>query len=162
MNKKMLVAMIATGSIVVAGFVTAGAAFASEETFQPMMQRFAERLGVTTEVAQQAWDETHEEMQVERLDRAVENERITESQKAEIIAKQEEVKAALDKLRSQDPIDRDAIHDVMEETREWAEENDIPAGMVVGGGMMGRGGRGGMGGMREGQMGLNGDCGCVK
>ncbi len=158
MNKKMMVAVIATGSIVVAGFVTATTAFASEDAYKPMMQRFAERLGVTTEQAQEAWDETHSEMQTERLDNAVESELITEEQKAIILEKQEEVKAELDALRSEDPIDHDAVHEVMEETKDWADENDIPAGMVNGGGMKGRGGHGGMGGEGDGDGLHDGSC----
>lgn len=165
MNKKYLLAA-AIPVIALAGFGVTRVA-AAEGGYSSFAERLAEKLGVSVESVETALDETRAEGREEHLDRAVENGVLTEDQKVLVEQKSEEVKSEIDAIRESDMTleeQRDAMHEVMDSTRTWAEENDIPAGMVNGGGMMGRGARGGikgegMGGFGGEGMGLgNGEC----
>jgi len=128
MNKKFLTPFLATGLIVLGGFAFAGDTLASEESFKPMFNRFAERLGITTQEAQEAWDMSREEVLQEKLNSL----ELTEEQKADILTKREEFKTRLDELRNEEPRDCEEMHSLMGEINQWAEENNVPPGFVKG------------------------------
>ena len=62
----------------------------------------------------------------ERLDELVEDEKITEDQKEAILDKKEELQTFKEDLEDMTISEaRDAMKDIHEELRDWAEENDI-------------------------------------
>lgn len=161
MNKKLLTVITVTGAIAVGGIFLASSVFAADTVGSTFAERLAAKLGLTTEAVQTALDETRDEVRTDRLDNAVEDGTITEEQKALILEKQTEIESKIEEINNKELTSeerRTEMKSLMDEVKTWTEENDIPAGLVNGGGMMGKGGHGGMGeGMMRGEGG-NGEC----
>jgi hypothetical protein len=125
--------------------------------------KLVERFGLNQEEVEQVFDEVeeehHAEMQAqheERLNTLVEEGKITEEQKAAIIAKQEEMRqereANMGSRKDLTPEERKAeMEEHRNEMQAWADENGIDLSLIGGlGGRKGMGGKGGVG---------PGDCG---
>ncbi len=96
---------------------------------------------------EQVFEDTHDQMISSRLDKAVADGRITAEQKTLILNKMDEVQAKMDEINNQEMTAterRDALENLHDELRDWADENDIPLMFLMGngrgiGGMMDRG-----------------------
>lgn len=102
-------------------------------TFPSIVQRLVERFnlneGEVQAVVDEFREEKHAEMQaklVEKLDAAVADGKLTETQKDAILAKEEEMRAKHEELRDLEPEERrEAMRELREEMRAWAEENGL-------------------------------------
>jgi len=167
MNKKLLI--LALGLVLVGGVgLTAVRADAhgAQGNHETIIQKLVERFGLNQEEVEQVFAEVREEHHVEmqaqheeRLNSLVADGKITEEQKAAIIAKQEEMRQNKEANMGQwKDLDPEARRAKMEEHRSqmqaWADENGIDPSLI--GGLGGRKGMVGKGRMRP------GDCDCVK
>ncbi len=170
MNKKHLIPIgVLAGTLVLTGIygVNTVSAATDANNLPPMVQRMAEKFNLNKDEVVKFVDEDLANMQAERkadfeskLSESVTAGKITEAQKAAIIAKHDELDAKRDALRDERTDDREAFRDQMEALRtemtdflksQGVDESIMPepkgprGGM--GGGMMGEG-RGGFGGGR--------------
>lgn len=156
-NKRYVLAALSTiailGSVSAVGAATVSAS-STESEYPPIIEKLAEKLGLDQNQVQAAFDEVRQEQKEARLDEAVEDGDITEDQKDQILAKQDEMQTAIDEINDQEltaDARREAIQTIREDVRNWADENDIPTYLIGIGGSDGIGGPGGMGmGMRRG------------
>ncbi|MBN1299036.1 MAG: hypothetical protein JW997_05055 [Actinobacteria bacterium] len=108
----------------------------SEETGimqESMIEKFAQRFGLDEEEIYEFFEEIRDERKAladerlkERLDELVEEGQITEAQKDAIIAKLgelKEFKSSLEDMKVSEA--RQAIKEMREDLKDWAEENDI-------------------------------------
>jgi hypothetical protein len=139
-NKAILsVASIATlGTIGFVGLTGTGMvqAQANENEYPLIIQKLAEKFGVEASEVQNVFEETKDQLFVDRLTEAVENGDITEDQKSLIIEKQAEFETRREEIDNQSLTAaerRDAMQTLHEEMRNWAEENGIDMHFLMGG-----------------------------
>lgn len=146
-TKTITVALILGALAVVALFGT-GLVFAAEDDgFPPIVQKLAERFGLDAGEVNDVFVGEHEarrdsmmDRQKERLDKAVEDGKLTEAQKKELIEKLDEMHQNKSDLKGSGPQAHfEAMGEAKEDLRTWAEENDIELSEVLDCGQ--RGGR---------------------
>ena len=105
-----------------------------------IIQNLAEKFGVSEDEVASVFEDTKAERETERLDKAVEEGTITEEQKNQIIAKQEEVEAKINEIDDSSMTSderQEAMQTLHEELRTWADDNDIALFLVDSRGKMG-------------------------
>jgi len=140
-----VVASLAAG-LALLGLLGTGTAIAAttqsdNSEYSSIIQNLSEKFGLSEADIQTVFDETRQEQREAGLDKAVEAGTITEEQKQLILDKEDEIQTQIDEINSEKLTADErqtAMRDIMEETRTWADENDIPM-MLLHGGMMGRG-----------------------
>lgn len=160
-NKVAVVALATIATVGLGGYLGASAVMADDLT-PPMTlsERIAEAFNLNQDEVDAVLQADRDERETLRLEHAVENGVITEDQIAVINAKRDEFQADMDDINSQElTVDErhDAVQALMDEYSIWADENNIPVGMVAGGPKgMGSGMGGGMKGSNGQGMGGNG------
>jgi len=122
--------------------------------YPDLIKNLAAKFNADPAEVEQVFEDTHDQMIESRLDTAVAEGKITADQKTLIINKMEEFQTKIDEINDQELTAterRDALENLHEEVRDWADKNDIPLmylmvnGRGMNGGMMDRGMvRGGM------------------
>jgi len=126
-------ALLSIGGVACVGEINAQASEETETGYPLLVERFAERFDLDQDEIMDFFDELKEERMAdaedrfeERLDELVEDEKITEDQKEAILDKKEELKTFKENLGDMTISEaREAMKDIHEELRDWAEENDI-------------------------------------
>lgn len=151
-NKIAILSVIAV--ITVTGVGLLGISQVSAETidgaYSKIVQNIADKFNLDPEEVQQVFKETREEAFSDRLDKEVEDGNITEAQKQLIIDKISEHKVAIEEINNLSLTfseRQEKMEALREEIKTWADENDIPLRLLIGGGKMERGD--GMGRMME-------------
>lgn len=98
-----------------------------------LVERFAERFDLDPDEVMKFLEELKEERIAnaeekfeERLDELVEDEKITDDQKDAILEKKEELAEFKEELKDMTLVEaKEAIKDMQEDLREWAEDNDL-------------------------------------
>jgi len=134
--------------IAIMAVTSAGIAGAQSFGNPDIVQKLAERFGLNVEEVQRVFDQQRDERMQQaqekmndRLEEFEQEGRITEDQKNQILAKQEEVQSQILDLGDLSPEERkEKMSQIKTDLRDWAEENgiDIPLGL----GIMGPMGRG--------------------
>lgn len=129
-----------------------------------LVKAITEKFGLNQAEVQQVFEEHHTQMQQQhqadeatRLSQAVTDGKLTQDQADKITAKRAELQAQREsdktKFESMSDSERQAAMKAkMDELKQWATDNNIPAGYLPFGG--GRGGHGGPGGMHKGMGGM--------
>ncbi len=99
----------------------------------PILERIAEKFDLDIDEVKDFLEELKEERRAgakerfeERLDGLVEDGKITDDQKGAILEKKEEIEAFREELEDMKVSQaREAIKEMKEELRDWAEENDL-------------------------------------
>lgn len=137
MNKKLILPIAVLAIAGAALFGTSAYAQSSQNGYGNMTQKLAQKLGIEESKVQAAFDEIkvehHKNMEQklnERLDQAVEDGKLTQEQKALILAKHAELQQQRESEREQvqnmTPEERKAfMENRREEMAQWAEENGI-------------------------------------
>ena len=148
---------IALAGLTVLALGVTGALYASKveaadatTSYPAIVQAIAEKFNLNADEVHTVFVEDRQARTAERLDEAVANGDITETQKALIAEKQAELEAKREELRDSDLTieeHREQMQTDMDELRAWAEENDIPMNLLNGKGRgmgegMGNGGQG--------------------
>jgi hypothetical protein len=137
--KKPLLVMGAVASVGVAGL--AGSHAVSAATSSPhdsLVDRIASKFNLNKDEVAKVFEEEkavhHAEMQQkmeERLDTAVADGKITEEQKAKILAKLEELRKGHELWKDKTPEERhNAKLELHQGLEQWAEDNDIPLDLL--------------------------------
>jgi len=140
MNKKIMLSVL-SAALVGAGLLTVNQVSAQEATINPhdsLIQRLGGKFGLNETKVKQVFKEVHEARHAEmskhmedRLSQAVNDRKLTEEQKQNILAKHEEMKAnreqTMESFKKMTKAERrTAIKTKHQELRTWAEDNDIP------------------------------------
>ncbi|MBP9819155.1 hypothetical protein KBC79_00250 [Candidatus Woesebacteria bacterium] len=162
MNRHLIIPVLAVTVAGLAGVAAWGVSQASAQEGSPhsiIVQRVAERFGVSESDVQIVFDEIRKEHQSEmqkkfdeQLSEAVSNGKLTEEQKQLILAKHKEMAAARESeretVRSMSPEDRKQhFESNFNELKEWADSNNIDISFLRF--KLGKGGHGGRGFHRE-------------
>ena len=126
-------ALLSIGGVACVGEINAQASEETESEYPLLVERFAQKFDLDQDEIMDFLDELKEERIAdaedrfeERLDELVEDEKITENQKEAILDKKEEFKTFKEGLEDMTISEaREAMKDIHEELRDWAEENDI-------------------------------------
>lgn len=136
-QKIAVVALATVATLGVGGYLASTAVNAADSTTRiTIAEKIAEKFNLNQDEVEAVFTQDREERETSRLEHAVENGVITEDQVSAIEAKQEEFRADMDDLNAQELTTEerhDAVKALMDEYSTWAEENDIPVGMVAGG-----------------------------
>ena len=133
--KKPLLVLGAVAGVSLASVAGAGAvSAATSSTGDSLIDRIATKFNLDKEEVAQVFEEEreakHADMQQKlekRLDNAVKNGKLTEGQKAKIVAKFEELRERREQWKGKTPEERrDAMQKLHNELKRWAEDNDIP------------------------------------
>jgi hypothetical protein len=104
-----------------------------ESDYPLIVEQLAEKLDLEPEEVFKAFEDINKERKEEfqkgfghKLDGAVEEGYITKEQKDALVAKKEEVSEQLQQIKDLPPDERkEALKDIADDLKEWAEENDI-------------------------------------
>ena len=126
-------ALLSIGGVACVGEINAQASEETESEYPLLVERFAERFDLDQDEVIDFLDELKEERIAdakdrfeERLDELVEDEKITEDQKEAILDKKEELQTFKEDLEDMTISEaREAMEDIHEELRDWAEKKDI-------------------------------------
>lgn len=147
-NKLATVALVGAGVLALGGVAgTTVLAATTDGEYPTIIQNLATKFGLDPEAVQDVFQETRQQKFTEKLDELVADGEITEEQKSMITAKHAQLMADIDAVREQgldEEAEREAIRDLHEAYRDWAEENDIDLpmkGMRDGRGLRGEFGR---------------------
>lgn len=132
--KKSLLAVGAASAIGLASAAGVVSAAANTSARTDLVDKIAQRFSLNRDDVQKVFDEnraTHEaEMQQnmqDRLTQAVKDGKITEDQKAKILAKADEMKTFMDTLKDKTAEERKtAMENKRNELEQWAKDNNIP------------------------------------
>lgn len=133
---KPLIAAIVTTSVGAAALLGIGIASADDTNpATSLIDRITERFSLNRDDVQAVFDEFHEERQAEHqqkmeehLQTAVDAGKITAEQRDLILQKMQEVQAQRESFKDLEPEARqEAMKNLHEELKTWAEENNIPA-----------------------------------
>jgi hypothetical protein len=154
-KKNTIIAMSVTaltvlGLIGTVGYYGISNVFASDSGNHgsQLIQNIASTFGLDESAVKAVFDSTRTQERDLMLTQAVTEGTISEEQKNLIIAKEKETQTAINAIESQNLTDSEKqtqIKAVRDAERAWMTENNIPDGVMVGGGH----GRGGMNGGRE-------------
>ena len=149
MNTRTKLYAAGAGTIVgLAAFAGVASAQAAPNTSitdkQTLVDKIASTFNLNKDDVQKVFDEdraTHEaefqQVMEDRLDQAVTDGKITSDQKAQILAKQQEMKAYMESLKDKTETERrELMKAKMDEMKQWAEDNNlsgIPFVMGIGG-----------------------------
>ena len=154
-KKTILIAGIVVVAVAVMGMASLGiAATQGTESYPPIVQKLAEKFNLKPADVNAVFEEERTERRAEHRQRyedllaqAVKDGKITEKQKTAIIAKQAELREAMDGLRDLAPEERRAAMEKQRtELETWAKDNDIDLRYLMMGGRGFKHGRGGFGG----------------
>jgi len=126
-------ALLSVGGVACIGEINAQADEGTESGYPLLIEKFAERFDLDPDKIHDFFNELKEERVAdaedrfeEKLDELVEDEKITEDQKEAIIDKKEELRTFREELEDMTISEaREAMKDIHEELKDWAEENDI-------------------------------------
>lgn len=124
-NKKVIIASVALGVLLLAAVVGAGAAVAkSTSSYPPIVQKLADKFNANPDevkgVFEQAREERRQEAQArfeEQLNKAVEDGKITKEQKEVILKKEAEIQKK-----------QEEVQELRQELKTWVDENNIDLG----------------------------------
>lgn len=154
-KKTIIIAGIVVVAVAVMGMASLGiAATQGTDSYPPIVQKLAEKFNLKPADVNAVFDEERTERQAQHqqryedlLDKAVEAGKITEKQKTAIIAKNAELREAMEGLRDLAPEEKRAAMDKQKtELATWAKDNDIDMRYLMMGGKGFKHGRGGFGG----------------
>jgi hypothetical protein len=119
-----------------------------------LVQRIAERFSLNQDEVQVVFDEFKDERQAEhrakleeRLQKAVDEGKLTTEQRDAILVKMDEMKTFMESLKDKTPEERkEALKQKHAELKQWAEDNNIPEGFRMFFGPHGKPGHRGPGG----------------
>ena len=126
-------ALLSVGGVACVGEINAQADEGTESGYPLLVEKFAERFDLDPDEIHDFFNELKEERVAdaedrfeEKLDELVEDEKITEDQKEAILDKKEELRTFREELEDMTISEaREAMKDIHEELKDWAEENDI-------------------------------------
>ena len=126
-------ALLSIGGVACVGEINAQASEETKSEYPLLVERFAQKFDLDKDEIMDFLDELKEERIAdaedrfeERLDELVEDEKITGDQKEAILNKKEELKTFKEDMEDMTISEaREAIKDMHEELRDWAEENDL-------------------------------------
>jgi len=126
-------ALLSIGGVACVGEINAQASEEDETGYPLFVERFAQKFDLDQDEIMDFLDELKEEKRAdgeerfeERLDELVEDEKITGDQEEAILDKKEELKTFKEGLEDMTISEaREAMKDIHEELRDWAEENDL-------------------------------------
>ena len=109
--------------------------------YTSIVQRIAERFGVSEDEVQQVFDEVHADHRTQKqenftasLDESVASGDLTDTQAQLILDKKEDMIAFHESLKDMSPEEKqEAFQNHKEELKQWAEENDINTNELFGG-----------------------------
>jgi molecular chaperone DnaK (HSP70) len=165
--KKTLILSAATLTVAAGTLLGIGMAQADEtdlaDARPSLVQRIAEKFNLNQDEVQVVFDEFKGERQAEhrakleeRLQKAVDEGKLTAEQRDAMLAKMDEMKNFMESLKDKTPEERkDALEQKHAELKKWAEDNDIPEGFRMFFGPHGKPGHRGPQG--HGPMGPSGD-----
>lgn len=135
-KKPLLVigAVTGIGLAGIAGLGVASAATNNSSGKDSIIDRIATRFNLNKDEVEAVFEEERAARETqrqqnleERLTKAVEDGKLTEEQKAKILAKLEELRAAREEWKDKTPEERhEAKHELHEELTQWAEDHDVP------------------------------------
>ena len=145
LSKKSLVAAFAIASVAGASvFATSAFAHSDLNAADSLASKIATKFNLDQAEVKDALDEFREEQRAEfeakfnaRLDQAVTDGDLTQEQKDMILAKRDEVKPRLDEIRDIENKEerQQAMKELRDELKTWAEDNDIPLRWLGGAGI---------------------------
>jgi len=136
MKKKIFISsVVMTGLLAIGAIGVLPAAAQESTTYPPIIQRLADRFGLSVEEIEEVFNEERAEHHAQmlqnfedRLSEAVTDGSITEDQKQAILEKHEELQAKMEELRSQN-LTPEEMHEEMrsyhEELKTWTESQGI-------------------------------------
>jgi len=153
--RKTKLALVVTGGVLLVATTVAGGVFALNNVsalingeYPTIVENIATKFNLNPSEVEQVFESTRIQERTERLSQAVVDGDITEAQKNLILEKENEFRASIEKINSQE-LTADARHEAIQNLRsdliDWAEENDIPTKYIMMGGMNGMGKGMGMG-----------------
>ena len=124
MKKKLvLLLIVAALGLGLIGYVSA------EQMSFP--ERLAQRFNLNPDEVKTFLREDRAQMEEQKMNKMVENGRITEEQKEMILDKKEEMREEFEALKDLEPEEnKERIRELKQEYKEWAEENEIPLGFL--------------------------------
>lgn len=135
-NRKTLITVAAVTALALGGIASMGSVLAATDERKPdsLVSRLAERFNLKESDVQAVFDEEKQARQAdrqqkleERLNKAVEDGKLTSGQKDKLLAKLDELQAEREELRGLSREERKAkLQQKKEELKAWANENDIP------------------------------------
>lgn len=141
-KKTIVITSVVLSVVLVAGVLGAGVVLAaSNSSYPPIVEKLAEKLNVSNSDVNTAFDEVRQEKHQDaqerfeqQLDQAVKDGKITEEQKEVLLKKNTEIQEQ-----------QEEVMELKQDLKNWADENDIDLGDV-----MGKGSKGGLKGHRGG------------
>ena len=156
-NRKTLITVAAVTALALGGIASMGSVLAATDERKPdsLVSRLAERFNLKESDVQAVFDEEKQARQAERqqklkerLNKAVEDGKLTSGQKDKLLAKLDELQAEREELRGLSREERKAkLQQKKEELKAWAQENGIPEQYLRALGGKDRGGSGHLGGL---------------
>lgn len=133
-KKKALI--VGSAAIIAGSSLSTLPALAQGSNNQPQQKNIfeiiAEKFGLKKGDVQKVVQDHHKQKAEERLNKAVEDGKITEDQKKKIIEKMEDNFKFRESLKDKSPEERkEAIKKHREEMKKWAEENKIPIQFIM-------------------------------
>ena len=138
--KKAVLVAGAVAGVGLAGITGLGVASAATSTPQDsIIDKIASKFNLNKDEVEAVFEEYKTEREEERqqnveerLTQAVEDGKITEEQKAKILAKLEELKAVREDWKDKTPEERkEAKEELHSSLKQWAEDNDVPLRYVM-------------------------------
>lgn len=145
MNKKKMLA-VGLASLGIAGVLGSGAALAETGSGSTLAEKIATHFNLNKDEVQKVLDQDRADHQAdrekqyeERLQKAVDDKKITSEQRDKILAKHKELESYFesqrDAMKDKTPQERrDAMKTKMDEITQWEKDNNIPAGYLHPGG----------------------------
>jgi len=133
--RKTKLALVVTGGVLLVATTVAGGVFALNNVsalingeYPTIVENIATKFNLNPSEVEQVFESTRIQERTERLSQAVVDGDITEAQKNLILEKENEFRASIEKINSQE-LTADARHEAIQNLRsdliDWAEENDI-------------------------------------
>ena len=139
MSKKVILSTVIVLSILMLGVAAANNASAQElSSYPPLVQKIAERFNLSVGDVQSVFDEERDARRAdmyahfaEKLNDLVADGKLTETQKAAILAKHEEMQAKMEELKSLDlEVRREKMRVLHEEFKTWAQQQGIDLSLI--------------------------------
>ena len=97
--------------------------------YPTIVQNIASKFGLNPADVQQVFSDTRKEQISSRLEIAVQNGKITEDQKNQILSKQDEINNKVDEINNKQLTQQeriDAMNSLRSDIEKWASDNNIP------------------------------------
>jgi hypothetical protein len=114
----------------------------SSGSYPTIVQNIANKFGLSPVDVQQVFTDTRKQEVSDRLEKAVQNGKITEDQKNQILSKQDEINSKVQEINNKQLTQQERMDDMVSlrtDLEKWATDNNIPLQYVMEGGMMRKG-----------------------